>query len=94
MRHLAGHEDFSRESEIKGSSNRSFGIVFSVVFTIVGIGPLLAGRGVRVWATVAAVAVLGITLGARGEADTEICISGAAQCRGDESGSGFAEEVN
>jgi lysophospholipase L1-like esterase len=48
MRHLAGYEDFSRESEIEGSSNRSFGIVFTVVFTIVGIGPLLTGSGVRV----------------------------------------------
>ncbi|MBK8013353.1 MAG: hypothetical protein IPK13_18610 [Deltaproteobacteria bacterium] len=44
------HEDFSRLEAVEGSSNRSFGIVFTVFFLIVGTLPLLGGGGVRVWA--------------------------------------------
>lgn len=43
------HEDFHREEEVKGSSNRGFGIVFAVVFAIVGFGPLAHGGMVRGW---------------------------------------------
>lgn len=43
------HEDLTREEEVEGSSDRSFGIVFAVVFAIIGCFPLLAGHGVRWW---------------------------------------------
>ena len=44
------HEDLSRLEEVEGSSNRSFGVVFTVFFLIVGTLPLLRSGGVRVWA--------------------------------------------
>lgn len=36
--------------EIKGSSDRSFGLVFTAVFAIVGLFPLLGDGQVRIWA--------------------------------------------
>jgi hypothetical protein len=44
-----GHESYDRLEEIKGSSERSFGIVFAVVFAVIGLWPLLVGRGPRLW---------------------------------------------
>ena len=38
------HEDFSRTHEVKASSNRVFGWVFTAVFLIIGLWPLLSGR--------------------------------------------------
>ena len=35
---------------VKSSSDRSFGIVFTVFFAIIGLLPLLHGRGLRLWA--------------------------------------------
>ena len=37
------------ESKIKISSNRSFGLVFFVVFLIVGLWPLKSGEDIRIW---------------------------------------------
>ena len=45
-----GHESYERREEIKGSSNRSFGIVFAFVFAVIGLLPLVFGGSVRVWA--------------------------------------------
>ena len=47
------HEDWSREETIKSSSNRTFGLVFTVFFAIVAFLPLLRGHGARGWAAVA-----------------------------------------
>jgi len=44
------HEDLQRQHEIKASSERSFGIVFAVVFGIVGLFPLTSGGVPRPWA--------------------------------------------
>jgi large-conductance mechanosensitive channel len=44
------HESFRQRDEVKGSSNRSFGIVFTVVFSIIGLFPLIGGTGPRLWA--------------------------------------------
>jgi hypothetical protein len=46
---VATHERLSGHDVIKGSSDRSFGIVFAAVFTIIGLWPLLDGEGVRWW---------------------------------------------
>jgi Saxitoxin biosynthesis operon protein SxtJ len=36
-------------SRIEGSSNRTFGLVFGVVFLLIALYPLLAGGQIRVW---------------------------------------------
>lgn len=52
------HEDLSRNEEVKGSSDRSFGVVFTVVFTVVGLWPLARGGEPRTWALAVAAAFL------------------------------------
>lgn len=44
------HEDLTREEEIEGSSDRSFGLVFAAVFLLVGGLPVLHGGHIRWWA--------------------------------------------
>jgi hypothetical protein len=44
------HENLSREEHVEGSSDRSFGFVFAVVFLIIGLWPVLWARGPRWWA--------------------------------------------
>src|SRR5262245_23347122 len=45
-----GHESFHREANVKGSSDRSFGLVFAAFFAIVAALPLLFGAPLRWWA--------------------------------------------
>jgi len=53
------HEDFSRQEEIKPSSDRSFGLVIATFFLIVGFWPLVRAEPMRWWALgVAAVFVV------------------------------------
>ena len=52
------HENLSREQQIEGPSDRSFGITFAVVFLAVGLWPLPWGENVRVWALAVAAAFL------------------------------------
>jgi hypothetical protein len=49
-----GHEDFCRQSPVRGSSDRSFGIVIAGFFAILGLLPLFWGDAVRWWALAAA----------------------------------------
>ena len=44
------HEDLSREQQIEGSSDRSFGLVFAGVFLIVACWPLFYWESPRWWA--------------------------------------------
>lgn len=44
--------------EISVGSERSFAVVFSIVFTLIGVRPLLSGDAARGWAVFGAVAVL------------------------------------
>jgi predicted membrane metal-binding protein len=46
---LATEPELERE-ELSSSSDRSFGLVFSVVFAVVALWPLLDGRPPRYWA--------------------------------------------
>ena len=39
-------------SEIKKSSNRSFGIVFFVVFLVIGLYPLLNDNNLKIWSLI------------------------------------------
>ena len=43
------HEAFKREEKVEGSSNRSFGVVFAVVFALIAFLPLFHGGAVRLW---------------------------------------------
>lgn len=58
------HEDLTREEEVEGSSDRSFGVVFAVVFLIVALLPLLHAGAVRWWSlgVSAAFAVVAFTV--------------------------------
>lgn len=57
-----GHESYTREETHEGSSNRSFGIVFAVVFAIIGLLPLLFGRMPRGWALIVGALFLAVAL--------------------------------
>jgi hypothetical protein len=46
----AVHEPLTRDEEIKGSSDRAFGVVFTVVFAIIGLWPLIGGGNPYIWA--------------------------------------------
>ena len=49
--------------EVKIGSERSFGVVFAVVFTLIGLWPVVFGAGtVRLWAVVIAVAFLTVAV--------------------------------
>ena len=56
------HENFERDEEVKGSSNRVFGLVFFVVFTLVSCWPLLFGHPLRWWTLPPAAIFLGLAL--------------------------------
>ncbi len=58
----AFHEDFNRKDEVETGSERGFGLVFAVVFAIVGLYPLLKDAGVRPWALAIAGVFLGLAL--------------------------------
>ena len=58
------HEDLTREEHVEGSSDRSFGFVFAVVFVIVAVWPLWYGGGLRWWSVgvAAAFAVVAVVI--------------------------------
>ncbi len=58
----ATHEDIGRKHEVKGSSDRSFGIVFAVIFLIIGCLPLLSSGAPRIWSLVISVLLLTLAL--------------------------------
>lgn len=49
-------------SSIEVGSTRSFGVVFSIVFALIGVYPLLGGNSVRIWSLAIAGAFLLIVL--------------------------------
>jgi hypothetical protein len=59
---LNTHEDFGRKEELKGPSDRSFGWVFTVAFSIIGAWPILFGRPARLWSLGIAAVILVLTL--------------------------------
>ena len=48
--------------EIKRGSERGFGIVFAIVFALIGLYPLWNGDPVRLWALIIALAFLALAL--------------------------------
>ena len=60
---MSTHEDFRRDDQVKGSSNRTFGLVIGTVLLVIAIWPLWGGGGLRWWlaaiaGVVAAVAIV------------------------------------
>ena len=58
MKEIRTHETISRADKTKMGSEKSFGVVFAVVFGIIGCLPLLHGGGVHLWAFPIALAFL------------------------------------
>ena len=56
------HESFARDEKVKGSSDRTFGLVFTAVFAIVSFWPVLFGNPVRWWTLPFAVGFLAVAL--------------------------------
>jgi ABC-type Fe3+-siderophore transport system permease subunit len=61
-RDFQGHEDFRRPASSAGGSDRGFGLVFAVVFMIIGLFPLWSGTPPYAWALVLAAAFLMLAL--------------------------------
>jgi len=59
-----GHEDFSAKTAVENSTDRAFGVVFAVVFALVGLYPLLGADSVRWWAMAVAAAFAVLALAA------------------------------
>jgi predicted membrane metal-binding protein len=56
------HENFERADEVSSSSDRTFGLVFVVVFLLIALWPLLDGGSPRIWSLVVAGAILLLAL--------------------------------
>jgi hypothetical protein len=56
------HERLTAHEEVKTSSDRAFGIVFCVVFLLIGLWPLFSGGGVRWWSLGLAAGFLAVAL--------------------------------
>ena len=46
------HENFDRRDEIRLGSSQAFGFVFTVVFSVIALWPLIYGESIRVWSAV------------------------------------------
>lgn len=46
--------ELQQHADVEVGSDRSFGLVFSVVFLLVGLYPLIGGDGVRTWSLIVA----------------------------------------
>src|SRR3989442_8102896 len=62
MSQVHTHEDLTRKHEVRGSSNRAFGVVFSVFFLLVALSPLRRHGPVRSWALIVARAFLAVAI--------------------------------
>ena len=56
------HEELSRESEVEGSSNRAFGLVFGALFLVISGGPLFYRELPRWWALSIAVVIVFVAI--------------------------------
>jgi hypothetical protein len=62
----AFHEDLTRAGATKLSSDRSFGVVFTVVFSVIALWPMLSGGRPRWWTAGVAIVMLVLALAAPG----------------------------
>lgn len=56
------HESFTRDDEVRSSSDRAFGLVFAVLFALIALWPLWRGMAPRWWSLGLAAAFLGAAL--------------------------------
>ena len=56
------HEKLTSSDEVKGGSNRSFGLVFAVVFAVIGFWPLIWSGSPRIWALTIALVFLALAI--------------------------------
>jgi hypothetical protein len=56
------HEDLTRKTGAEASSDRGFGVVFTVFFLVVALWPLRHGGPVRLWALAASAVMLALAL--------------------------------
>jgi hypothetical protein len=56
------HEQLDRPEEVKGSSDRSFGLTFAVVGAIIALWPLLHGASPRWWLLAVAAVLAAVSL--------------------------------
>jgi Saxitoxin biosynthesis operon protein SxtJ len=61
-RRVAMHERIIAQHEVRGGSDRAFGIVFASFFTVVGVLPTLRGGPIRGWSLAVAVAFLAVAV--------------------------------
>lgn len=61
---MATHESHTSHTDVKIGSERSFGLVFAFVFTVIGLLPLKDGGEIRLWAlgAAAAFAIVALTM--------------------------------
>jgi hypothetical protein len=55
-------ESFERDETPHGSSDRSFGLVFTALFLVIGLAPVLHDRPVRLWSIALAAVFLAVAL--------------------------------
>ena len=61
-RYVAIHERLTSDEQVQTSSNRAFGIVFAVVFSVIALWPLLPGNTPHWWALAVAAVFGGLAL--------------------------------
>ena len=59
---MSAHEDLSRKHEIKGVSDRTFGLTIAIFLVLVGVWPLAHHRPLRAWALASGAALLAAAL--------------------------------
>ena len=62
MKPSAVHEDFSREVEVKVTSDRVFGLTVAAALGLLALSPLVRHRPMRPWALALAVVFVGLAL--------------------------------
>jgi hypothetical protein len=59
---MSAHEGFEQKRQVKRSSDRAFGFVFTALFLLIGALPLMDGRGPHWWALALSGILLAISL--------------------------------
>lgn len=52
------HENLAKKDEVKSGSDKSFGLVFAVFFSVIGLWPLLSAEPVRLWSLILCVVLV------------------------------------